>query len=141
MASVNRITVIGNLGNDPEMRFTPNGHAVTSFNVATNRNYTAADGERREETEWFTIVCWNKLAEQCNQYLTKGRLVYVEGRVKLTSWEGQDGQQRSRLEINADRVNFLDKQGGAGAPPAAGAAEDSSDAPDEGDISPEDIPF
>ncbi len=138
MVSVNRITVIGNLGNDPEMRFTPNGHAVTTFNVATNRNYTTADGERREETEWFTAVCWNKLAEQCNQYLTKGRLVYIEGRVKLTSWEGQDGQQRSRMEINADRVSFLDKQGGAAASPPG---EGSSEGPDEGDLSPEDIPF
>ena len=138
MVSVNRMTVIGNLGNDPEMRFTPNGHAVTSFNVATNRNYTTADGERREETEWFTVVCWNKLAEQCNQYLTKGRLVYLEGRVKLTSWEGQDGQQRSRMEINADRVSFLDRQGGAAAPPTG---EGSSETPDEGDFSPEEIPF
>jgi single-strand DNA-binding protein len=143
MVSVNRITVIGNLGGDPEMRFTPNGHAVTTFNVATNRRYTTADGERRDDTEWFTIVSWNKLAEQCNQYLTKGRLVYVEGRVKLTSWDGQDGQRRSRMEINADRVNFLDK-GGAGGTGEGGAGptgEGRAEPPEEGDFAPDDIPF
>ena len=138
MVSVNRMTIIGNLGSEPEMRFTPSGQPVTSFRVATNYRYTSADGERREETEWFTIVCWRKLAEQCNQYLTKGRLVYVEGRLKMNTWEGQDGQQRSRNEIIADRVNFLDRQGGAAAPPAGeGRSEDA----DEGDLSPEDIPF
>ncbi len=143
MVSVNRMTIVGNLGSDPEMRFTPSGRPVTSFRVATNWRYTSAEGERREETEWFTIVCWSKLAEQCNQYLTKGRLVYVEGRLKTSTWEGQDGQQRSRNEIIADRVKFLDRQGGApgatGATPAA--AEGRSEDPDEGDISPEDIPF
>jgi len=132
------MTLIGNLGNDPEMRFTPNGNAVTSFNVATNRRYTTADGERHEETEWFTVVCWNKLAEQCNQYLTKGRLIYVEGRARLASWEGQDGQTRSRIEVNADRVSFLDRQGGGGAPPSG---ESRSTDTDGGDFSPEDIPF
>ena len=138
MVSVNRIIIIGNLGSDPEMRFTPNGNAVTTFNVATNRSYTAADGERREETEWFRVTAWNKLAETCNQYLTKGQLVYVEGRVKLDTWEGQDGQQRSRMEINADQVRFLSRPGGAAGAPAG---EDSSEVPDEGDISPEEIPF
>ncbi len=140
MVSVNRMTVIGNLGSDPEMRFTPSGQPVTSFRVATNYRYTASDGERREETEWFTIVCWRKLAEQCNQYLTKGRLVYVEGRLKMNTWEGQDGQQRSRNEIIADRVNFLDRQGG-GAPGAADAAESPGGDPEEGDLAPDDIPF
>ncbi len=140
MVSVNRMIVIGNLGSDPEMRFTPSGQPVTSFRVATNYRYTAADGERREETEWFTIVCWRKLAEQCNQYLTKGRLVYVEGRLKMNTWEGQDGQQRSRNEIIADRVNFLDRQGG-GAPGAPDAAEGPSGDAEEGDLAPDDIPF
>ncbi len=138
MVSVNRMTIIGNLGSDPEMRFTPSGQPVTSFRVATNYRYTSAEGERREETEWFTIVCWRKLAEQCNQYLTKGRLVYVEGRLKMNTWEGQDGQQRSRNEVIADRVNFLDRQGG-GAPAPAG--EDHGGDSEEGDLSPDDIPF
>ena len=110
MVSVNRITIIGNLGNEPEMRFTPSGRPVTSFRVATNWRYTTPEGERKEETEWFTVVAWGKLAEQCNQFLTKGRLVYVEGRLRIRSWEGQDGQRRARNEIVADRVKFLDRQ-------------------------------
>lgn len=135
MVSVNRIIIIGNLGSDPEMRFTPNGRPVTSFSVATNRRYTTSEGERREETEWFTVVTWARLAEQCNQYLTKGRLVYVEGRLRTHTWEGQDGQKRYRNEIIADRVSFLDRQ--AVAPlPEEKAGEGGVD-----ELEAEDIPF
>ena len=136
MVSVNRMTIIGNLGNEPEMRFTPSGRPVTSFRVATNWRYTTPDGERKEETEWFTIVAWGRLAEQCNQFLTKGRLVYVEGRLRLRSWDGQDGQRRSRNEIVADRVKFLDRQAAG-----AAAAEVKSEEPENGEIEPDDIPF
>jgi single-strand DNA-binding protein len=135
MVSVNRIIIIGNLGSDPEMRFTPNGRPVTSFSTATNRRYTTSEGERREETEWFTVVTWGKLAEQCNQYLTKGRLIYVEGRLRTHSWESQDGQKRSRNEIVADRVSFLDRQS---------SVQTHEDKPADGgidDIEPDDIPF
>jgi len=127
--------IIGNLGSEPEMRFTPNGRPVTSFSAATNRRYTTSEGERREETEWFTVVTWGRLAEQCNQYLTKGRLVYVEGRLRSHSWEGQDGQRRYRNEIIADRVSFLDRQASAALP------EDKvgDSGPDE--LEPDDIPF
>ena len=122
MASLNKVMIIGNLGSEPEMRFTPNGNPVTSFRVATNRVYTTAEGERREETEWFTVVAWNKLAEQCNQFLTKGRLIYAEGRLHTRTWEGQDGQKHYRTEIIANRVTFLDRQ--ALAPlPGEGAEE------------------
>ncbi len=135
MVSVNRIIIIGNLGSDPEMRFTPSGRPVTSFRVATNHRYTTSEGERREETEWFTVVTWGKLAEQCNQYLTKGRLVYVEGRLRTNTWEGQDGQKHYRNEIVADRVSFLDRQ--AVAPlPEEKAGEAGVD-----ELEPEDIPF
>ncbi len=103
--------VIGNLGSDPEMRYTPSGIPVTSFSVATNRRYTTRDGENREETEWFRVVAWNRLAEQCNQYLTKGRRVYAEGRLKSDTWVGNDGQTRFRNEINASAVVFLDSAG------------------------------
>jgi single-strand DNA-binding protein len=127
--------IIGNLGSDPEMRFSPNGKPVTSFSVATNRRYTTSDGERREETEWFTVVAWGRLAEQTNQYLTKGRLVYVEGRLRSHSWEGQDGQRRYRNEIVADRVSFLDRQAVAPLP------EDRPEEPAADEMSPEDIPF
>ena len=100
---LNKIMVIGNLGTDPEMRYTPSGSAVTNFSMATNRSYTTSDGERREETEWFRIVAWNQLAEQVNQYLSKGRRAYVEGRLRSSSWEGQDGQTRFRQRDNCQR--------------------------------------
>src|SRR4030043_314766 len=108
MASLNRVMIIGNIGSEPEMRFTPNGNPVTTFRVAANRVYTTSDGERRKETEWFTVVAWNKLAEQCNQFLSKGRLVYVEGRLRSRSWEGKDGKTHFTNEIVAEKVTFLD---------------------------------
>jgi len=111
MVSLNKVMIIGNLGSEPEMRFTPNGNPVTSFRVATNWTYTTPDGERKQETEWFTVVAWNRLAEQCNQFLTKGRLVYTEGRMRTRAWETQDGQKLSRPEIIANRVIFLDRRG------------------------------
>lgn len=135
MVSVNRIIIIGNLGSEPEMRYTPNGRPVTSFSAATNRRYTTSDGERREETEWFTIVTWGRLAEQCNQYLTKGRLVYVEGRLRTHTWEGQDGQKRFRNEIVADRVSFLER------PSSTPLSEDKSIEGGDDEIEPDDIPF
>ena len=92
MAGLNKMLVIGNLGADPDMRYTPNGNPVTSFRLATSRRYTTSDGERHEETEWFRIVCWNQLAERCNQFLTKGKKVYVEGRLKERH---MDWQRRS----------------------------------------------
>ena len=110
MASLNKVMIIGNLGSEPEMRFAPNGNPVTSFRVATNRQYTTADGERKEETEWFSVVAWGRLAEQCNQFLTKGRPVYVEGRLSTRSWESQDGQRHYRTEVVAERVLFLDRR-------------------------------
>jgi len=135
MASLNKVMIIGNVGSDPEMRFTPSGKPVTSFSVATNRVYTTADGERKQETEWFTVVCWNKLAEQCNQFLTKGRLVYAEGRLRTRTWETSDGQKHYRTEIIANRVTFLDKQALASLP------EDREEEAGTGDVAPEDLPF
>ena len=104
MAGMNKMLVIGNVGTDPEMRYTPNGNPVTSFRVATSRRYTTAEGEQREETEWFRISAWNRLAETCNQYVTKGMKVYVEGRLKSDEWVGQDGQTRFGMEITANDV-------------------------------------
>ena len=111
---MNKIIVIGNLGRDPEMRYTPNGQSVTSFSVASNRTYTTSAGERREETEWFNVSAWGKLGELCNQYLTKGRQVYVEGRLSSRSYQGQDGQMRFVNEINLTDVQFLGRVGGVG---------------------------
>ncbi len=135
MASLNKVMIIGNVGNEPEMRFTPNGNPVTSFRVATNRTYTTLDGERREETEWFSVIAWGRLAEQCNQFLTKGQRVYTEGRLRTHSWEGQDGQRHFRSEIVANRVLFLDRRA---------TAPSSEEKPEEavaGELEPEDIPF
>jgi len=145
MVSVNKITIIGNLGSEPEMRYTPSGRPVTSFRVATNWRYTTSEGERKEETDWFTVVSWGKLAEQCNQYLTKGRLVYIEGRLRMRTWEGQDGQTRARNEIVADRVKFLDRQGAhpplEGRPEEGRPEEGKHEESDTGELEPDDIPF
>ncbi len=135
MASLNKVMIIGNLGGEPEMRFTPGGNPVTSFRVATNRVYNTPEGERKEETEWFTIVTWSRLAENCNQFLTKGQRVYAEGRLHTRIWESQDGQKHSRSEIIANRVIFLDKRAAA---PLAEEKVDEGEAPE---IEPQDIPF
>jgi len=143
MASLNRVMIIGNLGSEPEMRFTPNGSPVTSFRVATNRVYTTSEGERKQETEWFSVVAWNKLAEQCNQFLTKGRLVYAEGRLRTRTWEGQDGQKHYRTEIIANRVTFLDRQALASLPEekVEEKVEERVEEAEVGELEPEDIPF
>jgi len=119
---LNKMTVIGRLGRDPEMRYTANGNAVTSFSVATGSTYTTRGGEERNDTEWFTVVTWDRTAENCNQYLVKGRMVYVEGRLKSSSWTGQDGQTRFRNEINAQRVVFLN----SGSNPSQGPNDSTS---------------
>ena len=133
MASLNKVMLIGNVGTEPEMRFTPNGNPVTSFRIATNRFLPPIEGgERKEETEWFSIITWNKLAENCNQFLTKGRSVYVEGRLHTRSWDGQDGQKHYRTEVIANNVLFLDKTGSAPLP---------AEPPAEGTTDVEDLPF
>ena len=135
MSGLNKMLTIGYLGTDPEMRYLPSGVPVTSFRLAASRSYTTSDGERRDETEWFTVKAWRSLAEQCNQYLTKGRRVYVEGRLNSRSWQGQDGQNRFTNEITAERVLFLDGAGDQavtgdqGAPPPIAEEEDAEDLP------------
>lgn len=104
---MNKVTIIGNLGSDPEMRYTPSGQSVTQFSVATNRRYTAPDGERREETEWFRVNTYGRLADVANQYLTKGQQVYVEGRLRSSAYVGRDGQPRASLDVHASDIQFL----------------------------------
>ena len=133
MANLNKVMIIGNVGTDPEMRFTPNGNPVTSFRVATSRFFTNPEGERKQETEWFTVTAWNKLAESCNQYLAKGRRAYVEGRLRSRVWEGQDGQKRTQVEIVAERVLFLDRQ--------AAVAPLKEESKGDEEIEAEDLPF
>ena len=108
---MNKIIVIGNVGRDPEMRYTPNGQAITSFSVASNRRYRTADGEQREETEWFNVSAFGRLSEICNQYLTRGQQVYVEGRLRGRSYTDRDGQPRYSLDITANEVQFLGRRG------------------------------
>jgi len=151
--SLNRVMLIGRLTRDPELRYTPSGTAVCQLALATNRyGQDQQTGERREFTDYHDVVVWNmgnrKLAELCGQYLQKGRLVYVEGRLQTRSWDDQaTGQKRYRTEVNASDVQFLDsRQDGAapmGAPDPAGAAQRSGGAPFEGggDVDPDDIPF
>ena len=134
MASLNKILLIGNVGGDPEMRFTPDGIAVTSFSLAVNRYARQPDGSSKDETEWFRVSAWRKLAETCNQFLTKGKLVYVEGSLRARMYDGKDGQKRVSLDVTAEKVQFLDRQGAAPLPPQEAPAG-------EGDIEPEDIPF
>ena len=111
--------IIGNVGTEPEMRYTPSGRPITTFRIASTRNYTS-NGERKQETEWFTVVAWNQLAEQANNFLKKGRRAYVEGRLRSNQWTGQDGATRFRNEIIADRILFLDRQ------PVDGQAEEAA---------------
>lgn len=106
--SLNRVQLIGNLTRDPELRYTPQGSAVCTFGLATNRSWTTDNGEKKEDTEFHRIVAWNKLAELCSQLLTKGRKIYVEGRISSRSWTGQDGQQRNTTEIVIEDMIILD---------------------------------
>ena len=111
---MNKIIVIGHLGRAPEMRYTPNGQAVTSFSVASSRRYTTSGGEQREETEWFNVSAWGKLGETCNQYLTKGQQVYIEGRMSSRTYEGRDGTTRVSIDVFLNDVQFLGGRGGDG---------------------------
>lgn len=109
-ASLNKVMLIGNLTRDPELRYTPSGAAVCTFGIATNRYYTASDGEKKEETEFIKLVSWNKLAELCSQLLAKGRKVYVEGRLQTRSWETPDGQTKTTTEVVIDDMRILDSK-------------------------------
>ncbi len=104
---LNKVMIIGHLGREPEMRYTPSGRPVTSFSVATTRTWNSPDGERREETEWFNVVAWGNLAEICKQYLVKGQQVYVEGRLQTRRWEDQEGKKHFTTEVVANEMIML----------------------------------
>lgn len=126
--------VIGHLGDDPKMKYTQTGQAVTDFRMATTRKWKGTDGELKEKTTWFRVSAWGKLAETCNQYLSKGSLVLVEGDIDASAWVGQDGQPRASLELRARNVRFMggrgaQAEGGAPAERGAAATEEEGDIP------------
>jgi single-strand DNA-binding protein len=122
MASVNKAILIGNLGADPELRYTPGGQAVASFSMATTERFKNKDGEQQERTEWHNIVCWSRTAEIANEYLKKGSPVYIEGRIQYRSYDDKDGIKRYRTDIVAQRLQLLGSRGQADRP-ASGPPE------------------
>ena len=107
---LNKVMIIGRLGRDPEMRYTPSGRPVTTFTVATSRTWNTSEGERRVETEWFNIVAWGNLAEICKQYLTKGQQVYIEGRLQTRNWDDSEGNKHTSVEIVANEMIMLSER-------------------------------
>lgn len=153
MASVNKVILVGNLGRDPELRYTQGGQAVANFTLATTERFSNREGEKQERTEWHRIVAWGRTAELCAQYLSKGRSVYIEGRLQTREWEDKEGQKRRTTEITANAVQFLGGRGGAagpgaspgpsgggGSPQGGGGAPQSGGGFDDGPP-PDDIPF
>jgi len=120
---LNKVMIIGHLGRDPEMRYTPSGRPVATFSVAVSRSWTSSSGENRSETEWFKIVAWGNLAEICKKYLNKGQQVYIEGRLQTRSWEDKEGQQRTSVEVVANEMTMLGDR--------RGKSQDDNATPDE----------
>jgi single-strand DNA-binding protein len=139
MASINKVILIGNLGRDPEVRYTPSGTAVANFSVATTDNWTNKDGDKQSRTEWHRVVAWGRLGETCGEYLSKGSQVYIEGSIQTNEWEDKEGNKRQTTEIRAWRMQMLGSRGSAGAPPEAHSASE----PESGMEGPsdDDIPF
>ncbi|OGG45846.1 MAG: single-stranded DNA-binding protein [Candidatus Handelsmanbacteria bacterium RIFCSPLOWO2_12_FULL_64_10] len=138
---INKVILIGNLGADPELKYTPSGSAVSNFTLATNESWVDGKGERQEKTEWHRIVVWGKLAEICNEYLKKGSKVYIEGRLQTRSWDGQDGNKRYTTEIVARDMQMLDSRDGgrggeewSGSEPAPSAPEAAAARGDDDDL-------
>jgi single-strand DNA-binding protein len=136
MASVNKVFLIGNLTRDPELRYTPNGAAVTDLGIACNRTYTTRDGERREEVTFIDVTVWNRQAETCCQYLKKGRPVHIEGFLKMDTWDDKTtGEKRSKVKVEAERVQFLDRRESPG-----GTDEDTGAVPPAREAAPRRAP-
>ena len=142
MAGINKVILIGNLGGDPEVRYTPSGDAVANFNIATSEEWKDKDtGEKKERTEWHRIVAWRRLGEICGEYLSKGRQVYVEGRIQTNAWEDKEGNKRYTTEIVANTVQFLGGRDVGDSPrPQSPPVPDYSGAPTQGPED-DDIPF
>lgn len=128
---LNKVMIIGNLGRDPEMRYTPSGRPVTTFSVATSRSWNTSEGEKRVETEWFNVVAWSNLAEICKQYLTKGQQVYIEGRLQTRHWDDAEGNKHTSVEIVASEMIILGERREAG----------ESAAPETDSVEEDEFPF
>ena len=149
--TVNKVILIGRLGRDPEVRYTSSGSPVANFSLATDESFKGRNGEQQQHTEWHNIVVWNKLAEICGEYLTKGKQVYIEGTIRSRQWEDKSGNKRTTYEIVANTMKMLgsrsdaERAASAGARPASQPSEERSDsAPEpspEGEITDDDIPF
>lgn len=135
---INKVILIGNLGADPEMKYTAGGTAICKFRLATTEVFKDRDGNQQERTEWHRVVAWAKLAEICGQYLSKGKQVYVEGSLRTSSWDDQDGNKRYTTEINARDVQFLSGGAGGGSSSSGSGGGDDFGGPPMGD---DDIPF
>jgi single-strand DNA-binding protein len=142
MAGINKVILIGNLGSDPEVRYTPSGVAVAQFNIATSEEWKDKDsGEKRERTEWHRIVAWRRLGEICGEYLSKGQQVYVEGRIQTNTWEDKEGNKRYTTEIIANTVQFLGRrESSESARPRSTSPADYQGMPAQGPAD-DDIPF
>ena len=134
---LNKVMIIGHLGKDPEMRYTPSGRPVTTFTVAVSRTWNSADGERHSETEWFSVVAWGNLAEICKQYLVKGQQVYIEGRLQTRHWDDKEGQKHTSVEIVANEMMMLGDRRDA----ANNHAQPSDAAPDMEAPAEDEFPF
>jgi single-strand DNA-binding protein len=146
--SVNKVILIGRLGKDPESKFTQGGVQVTRFSLATDEQWTDKSGEKQRRTEWHNIVAWSKLADICQRYLVKGKLVYIEGRLQTQSWDDQEGKKHTRTEIRADSMVMLSPaaggasaEAGGGSPAVAREAEAAPEAAPAPDIGDDDVPF
>jgi single-strand DNA-binding protein len=144
MASVNKVILIGNLGRDPEVRYTPSGTAVANFTLATTENWTNKDGEKQSHTEWHRIVAWRRLGEICGEYLSKGKQVYIEGRIRTNEWEDQEGNKRRTTEIEALNMQMLGSRAQS-EPRQSEPRQDESSGPESatasGGPTEDDIPF
>ncbi len=136
MAGVNKVILVGNLGKDPEVKYTAGGVPVANFTIATSEKWTDKNGEKQERTEWHRIVAWRKLAEICGEYMSKGKQVYIEGKLQTRSWEDKDGQTRYTTEIMADNIVLLGRKGQEGQ-----ESGDKSSAENDDHIDDDDIPF
>ena len=136
MAGVNKVILVGNLGRDPEVRYTKAGQAVASFSLATSEKWTGKDGKKEEKVEWHRIVAWGKLGEICGEYLSKGKQVYIEGRLQTREWEDNDGNKKQTTEIVANNMTMLGQAGGgSGSGGHKGISSDSSRGPSRSDAS------